>query len=335
MSDITPQQREKELRRMSAVKTEDSNKTINTQSICLEYIRDFRPIILYGPPGTGKSRLVDQVLTQLKEEGTLGLSEVIQFHKEFTYQDFIEGFSPTNSGGYEIRDGVFKSFCNKVRSEGKDKVNILVIDEVNRADISAVFGEALYLLEDRSNRIAVTAHSHESFSIPENIAIVGTMNTADKNIALVDFALRRRFNFIPLYPSKAELGEWLSSRGYINSHFTLEDYCKAFTVINRRICNHTLLGKDLQLGQSFFVPTKEGKNPITIEMLYKNFIYVLAPQIEAYTGYGFEDTLSQLLNPLIANKIKTGITINQDEFIGLIRALSEEKIDKQIPENVE
>lgn len=157
--------------------------------------------ILYGPPGTGKTYAAEHLARHLIGEGD-GFRDLVQFHPSYAYEDFIQGIRPEAlaDGGlhYPIRRGRFLEFCDEARK--REGCCVLIVDEINRANLSRVFGELMYLLENRERAIPLAAGG-ESFSIPENVRILGTMNTADRSIALVDHALRRRFAFLELRPS--------------------------------------------------------------------------------------------------------------------------------------
>ncbi|MGL4498227.1 MAG: McrB family protein, partial [Planktothrix sp.] len=157
--------------------------------------------ILQGPPGTGKTYVAKQLGKHLIGGGD-GFMELVQFHPAYCYEDFIQGIRPqANEHGqldYPVVPGRFLEFCKK--AESCEDTCVLIIDEINRANLSSVFGELMYLLEYRDEKIPL-AGSNELFGIPENVRIIGTMNTADRSIALVDHALRRRFAFIELRPN--------------------------------------------------------------------------------------------------------------------------------------
>jgi hypothetical protein len=155
--------------------------------------------ILYGPPGTGKTFLAQHLARHLVS-GTDGTTQLVQFHPSYAYEDFVLGIRPrTGDGGrleYPTVPGRFLEFCANAAT--KTGPCVLILDEMNRANLSRVFGEVMYLLEYRDQ--AVTLAGGLQFSIPSNVRLIGTMNTADRSIALVDFALRRRFAFLALYP---------------------------------------------------------------------------------------------------------------------------------------
>jgi MoxR-like ATPase len=168
--------------------------------------------VLYGPPGTGKTYLAKMIASHLIGGG-FGFAEVVQFHPSYSYEDFIEGLRPVASSAgvleYKMIDGRFMEFCSRARSVSG--ACVLVVDEINRANLSRVFGELMYLLEYREETIPLAGGS--SFSIPSNVFIIGTMNTADRSIALVDHALRRRFAFIHMKPDYSVLGHYHTRMG--------------------------------------------------------------------------------------------------------------------------
>jgi len=155
--------------------------------------------IFYGPPGTGKTFIAEKLAKHLIGGG-YGIKEIVQFHPSYSYEDFMQGLRPKTltDGGleYAMVPGRFKDFCKRAKDCGG--ICVLVIDEINRANLSKVLGELMFLLEYRSQSIPLAGG--ESFQIPDNVRIIGTMNTADRSIALVDHALRRRFAFLSLYP---------------------------------------------------------------------------------------------------------------------------------------
>jgi hypothetical protein len=155
--------------------------------------------ILYGPPGTGKTFVAEKLARHLIGGGD-GFADLVQFHPSYAYEDFMQGIRPQRvSGGldYPTVSGRFLEFCDRAaRCTGSC---VLIIDEINRANLARVFGELMYLLEYRQQEIPLAGGGR--FKIPGNVRLLGTMNTADRSIALVDYALRRRFAFLPLYPN--------------------------------------------------------------------------------------------------------------------------------------
>lgn len=169
-------------------------------------------VIFYGPPGTGKT-YVAKKLAQLFASGG-GLVETVQFHPSYAYEDFVEGYRPRltdGQAGFALVHGPLRRIADAAaKSKG---TCVLLIDEINRGNVAKVFGELYYLLEYRNEQISLQ-YSEDPMSLPKNLWIIGTMNTADRSIALVDAALRRRFHFVPFYPDRAPvqglLRRWLT-----------------------------------------------------------------------------------------------------------------------------
>ena len=154
--------------------------------------------IFYGPPGTGKTYLAERLAKHFVGGGH-GFAELIQFHPSYAYEDFIQGIRPITQNGsltFKCQDGRFLEFCT--RAAATEDPCVLILDEINRAELSRVFGELMYLLEYRDKSVPLAGGG--TLRIPSNVRILGTMNTADRSIALVDHALRRRFAFLPLKP---------------------------------------------------------------------------------------------------------------------------------------
>jgi len=177
-----------------------------------------KQIILYGPPGTGKTWLAQKLARHLTNDMD-GAVRLVQFHPSYTYEDFFEGFRPKTSGGgslsFDLRPGPFREFAETAEDDSSTPY-ILVIDEINRANLAKVFGELYFLLEYRNESIRLQ-YSADPFRLPPNLFIVGTMNTADRSIAKIDSAMRRRFRFVELHPRippvQGLLSRWLARKG--------------------------------------------------------------------------------------------------------------------------
>jgi len=207
-----------------------------------------KQVILYGPPGTGKTFMAERLARHLigSNEGD-GFWDIVQFHPSYGYEDFMQGIRPatTPAGGlsYEMAEGRFLQFCAKV--EKRKGLCVLIVDEINRANLSRVFGELMYLLEYRDQPI--TLAGGRAFRIPENVRVIGTMNTADRSIALVDHALRRRFAFLELKPHFGALIR------YHEKHATEFDAKSLAEVLGEL---NTIIGDShYAIGTSFFMRT--------------------------------------------------------------------------------
>ena len=208
----------------------------------IDQLQRKQQLILYGPPGTGKTYLAERLACYLVDGG--GFSELVQFHASYAYEDFVQGIRPRVAEGalhYELAAGHFLRFCNKARRAG-EKPCVLIIDEINRANLARVFGELMYLLEYRDRPIALASGGPE-FSIPANVYLIGTMNTADRSIALVDQAMRRRFSFIRLRPNYQLLANYLDNKGVLPEKL----------VALLKEVNQSIGDEDCELGISFFM----------------------------------------------------------------------------------
>lgn len=169
--------------------------------------------ILYGPPGTGKTYIAERLARHLVGDGE-GVVELVQFHPSYAYEDFLQGLRPTRTadGGlaFELVQGRFLEFC--ARAGARSGTSVLIIDEINRANLSRVFGELMYLLEYRDREMPLAGGGN--FRIPKQVRVIGTMNTADRSIALVDHALRRRFAFLALQPRFEVLESYHERTGF-------------------------------------------------------------------------------------------------------------------------
>lgn len=212
-------------------------------------------IILQGAPGVGKTflarKIAYQLIGQMKDENI----ETVQFHQSYSYEDFMQGIRPATSGEFKVRNGIFYNFCVRAR-ENAEETYVFIIDEINRGNLSKIFGELMMLIESdkRSPRYALKlTYSEEDspkFYVPENVYIIGCMNTADRSIAIVDYALRRRFAFCSIEP---ELGD--SFKEFLCSELSKEfvdNICNKLNRVNSIIRETPSLGKGLEIGHSYF-----------------------------------------------------------------------------------
>lgn len=196
--------------------------------------------IICGSPGTGKTFIAEKLAQHLI--GRYGFSELVQFHPAYSYEDFIQGIRPQTEDGkltYPLVPGRFLEFCKK--AESYQDTCVLIIDEINRANLAQVFGELMYLLEYRDKEIPLAGGN--TFRIPENVRIIGTMNTADRSITQFDYALRRRFAFIELRPNYDVLRQYP-----LKTAFPVEELIKILKSLNQAIAD-----KNYEIGISFFL----------------------------------------------------------------------------------
>lgn len=241
--------------------------------------------ILYGSPGTGKSFIAENIAKHLISLGD-GFSELIQFHPAYSYEDFIQGIRPLNQDGklvYSLVKGRFLEFCEEAKCH--TGICVLIIDEINRANLSQVFGELMYLLEYREKEIPLAAGG--MFCIPKNVCIIGTMNTADRSIALVDYALRRRFAFIELRPNYQVLRRYHEKTG-----FQVNGLINVLQQVNQLIAD-----KNFEIGTSFFLTTtlKEDLEDI--------WCMEIEPYLEEYF-FNQPDSLDEFRWEKVQHKIK-------------------------------
>jgi 5-methylcytosine-specific restriction protein B len=217
-------------------------------------------IIIQGPPGVGKTFVAKKLAYSLIGESNDDRVGFVQFHPSYSYEDFVQGIRP-DSEGFKVKNGIFYDFC--IEATKSTKPFVVIIDEINRGNLSKIFGELLMLIEadKREHSIRLTYSSPgEKFNIPSNLYIIGTMNTADRSLSLIDFALRRRFSFFKLNTeiSSIKFTEHLQKFGA--SEIEIASLKSKLGKLNEMIVKDQLsLGNGFEIGHSYFAHKPEDK----------------------------------------------------------------------------
>ena len=259
----------------------------------LDLLRYKKNIILQGPPGVGKSFIAKQIAFALLEAKDEERVEMIQFHQAYAYEDFMQGFRPNDDGKFALKNGVFYEFCK--RAQRNPAPHVFIIDEINRGNLSKIFGELMLLIEPDKRGLdfamPLTYALHERFFLPENLYVIGLMNTADRSLAMVDYALRRRFVFIDLAPQfqSEKFKAHLRQRGVPDD--VIERIVAHLTALNQQIAADKNLGKGFCVGHSFFCPNAVAQTPDAT--WYQRVIhYEIRPLLEEY-WFDASDTVDE------------------------------------------
>ena len=214
-------------------------------------------LILQGPPGTGKTYIAKRLAYLLFGVKDASRIEMVQFHQSYTYEDFIQGYRPDGTG-FKLKNGLFYKFCKTARNDPSNKY-VFIIDEINRGNLSKVFGELMMLIEadkrgpEWAIPLTYSDSSEDAFYVPENVYILGLMNTADRSLAMVDYALRRRFAFVDLEPGFGTQAFRQHMQSHGASSELIQRITKKMKLINETIeKDSTNLGKGYCIGHSFF-----------------------------------------------------------------------------------
>ena len=234
-------------------------------------------VILQGAPGVGKTFAAKRLAYSIMGVKDPSRVMMVQFHQSYSYEDFIMGFRPTQEGGFELKRGAFYDFCKSAEEDDEDTPYFFIIDEINRGNLSKIFGELFMLIESDKRGIELKLlYADEKFSVPKNVYIIGMMNTADRSLAMMDYALRRRFAFFDLEPGFNTKGFRAYRDSLQSEKFNrLIDRVEA---LNADIAEDESLGEGFCIGHSFFCELKETSNR-TLSGIVE---FELAPLLKEY-----------------------------------------------------
>lgn len=254
--------------------------TENRYNMLVSVLKNKKNIILQGAPGVGKTFAAKRLAYSMMGEKDENRVEFVQFHQNYSYEDFMMGYKPVDDG-FELKYGIFYRFCQKAANH-PDKEYFFIIDEINRGNMSKIFGELLMLIErDYRGTKATLAYNGLSFTVPKNLYIIGMMNTADRSLAMIDYALRRRFSFFDIEPGFDSEGFMKYQEELNNETFSL--LVSKVQELNKEIALDKSLGKGFCIGHSYFC----GQTECSDEWLHSIVDYDILPML---SEYWFDDT---------------------------------------------
>ncbi len=234
-------------------------------------------LILQGAPGVGKTFTAKRLAYSLMGEKDDSRIEFVQFHQNYSYEDFVMGYRPSGDS-YELKYGIFYQFCKKAENQ-PDKKFFFIIDEINRGNLSKIFGELLMLIEkDYRGTKATLAYNGMPFSVPKNLYIVGMMNTADRSLAMIDYALRRRFSFFEMAPAFESKG--FKEYQHSLDNRTFNELISEIVKLNGEISRDKSLGKGFCIGHSYFCG--KTNETCTNEWMQSVVNYDILPMLSEY-----------------------------------------------------
>ena len=242
----------------------------------IDLLKAKKNIILQGAPGVGKTFCAERLAYSIMGKKDQSRIKTIQFHQNYSYEDFIMGYKP-DGDSFKLRNGVFYNFCIEAINNPSEDY-FFIIDEINRGNLSKIFGELLMIIENGYRGKEITlAYSDQGFHVPENLYIIGMMNTADRSLALIDYALRRRFSFFDMKPGYESDGFQKHIKASGNK--MLEKVVSLIIELNSEICKDDSLGSGFEIGHSYFCGKPENMTDSAIRGIVK---YDILPTIREY-----------------------------------------------------